>query len=156
MTDYRAAFEQGQEAARQADRARKEIDGVLQEFADALAEASHGKLKVTLRTYEINEAKWMIAITFPPTPKETYMAITAVNPTVKSPIVQLAKWKPGAAGYPCMVSWTGQEKFCEDKEALQRTLAELIADPLIGEKLLSLVSLEEAPEKTDEAQSGGR
>jgi hypothetical protein len=152
MTDYKAAFEQGQEAARQADRARKEIDTVLQEFATALADAGQGKLKLTLRTYEVSDSKWFLAITFPPTPKEMYTAITAVNPTVKSPIVQLAKWKPGPTGYPCMIAWTGQERFCEDKEALQRCLAELVADPMIGEKLLSLVSLEEEPEQKEEAQ----
>jgi hypothetical protein len=46
-----------------------------------------------------------------------------------------------------MVGWGEVERYCQDKEALERTLAELVHDPVVAEKLLITMN-EEPPTKS--------
>ncbi|HBA40606.1 MAG TPA: hypothetical protein DCZ05_12970 [Deltaproteobacteria bacterium] len=53
------------------------------------------------------------------------------------------QWKPSSTGYPCLIAWGDSQRYCQDKEALERALAELVNDPVIGEKLL--ITMNEQP-----------
>ncbi|MEZ5328742.1 MAG: hypothetical protein R3F19_27160 [Verrucomicrobiales bacterium] len=156
MKDYKEAFNRGLDAARAAERARNEIDEVLSEFFGQVKGLSDGKVEIRVFTYEKSDSGFLPMLTFPPKPKETYDAIVAKSALREKPVFQLAKWKPSPAGYPCKLTWGGGDLYCEDKEALERCLGEILADPLIGEKLLSLMAMEAPPEEAqEEAQQDG-
>jgi hypothetical protein len=42
--------------------------------------------------------------------------------------------------YPATLTWNDEERQCADKEALENCLAELLRDPIIGEKLQTLIN----------------
>lgn len=147
--DIKTAFESGLDAARKSDRAHKEIKEVFDDFAAQLETASNNRIKISLRDFPVKDWRKLAGLTFPPEPVTNYTGITAENPAAKSSKLLLAKWKPAPMGYPCLISWGDQERYCEDKEALLRCLKDFVADPLIGEKFLSLMQLEAKSEPDD-------
>jgi len=154
MVDYFEAFKQGLDAAEAADRARKEIDTVFADLNQQLFESTGGKISIERREYEVPKSLWeAISIEFPPKPKEKYWAIVVFNPSVsKSPVKQLARWSIDRAGYPCKIVWGGEDHTCEDGEALENSFAELLRDPLVGEKLYVLLQLKETKPEEGSAQ----
>lgn len=144
MTDYTKAFREGLAAAIVAERARKEINSVFLELNSQLSEATEGKIAIDRKEYEVREAGLFSLWSFSsPKQKETYWAIAAYNPSASSQNTkQLAKWEQDHAGYPCKIISGKKETICEDKEALESSLADLLQDPLTGEKLQILIQLE--------------
>lgn len=144
MEDFKSAFKDGLKAAHDAEMARKEIDEVFNDLNKQLTEASKGKLKIERRQLEERRAI-AVRIASPLEPPETYWAIVASNPTIKDlpPIIpqfkELAKWQAGRAGYPCKISWGAQEEYCEDKQALEKCLANLLRDAIVAERLDALM-----------------
>lgn len=150
MPDFAKALEEGFEAARRAEVARHEIDQIFDELSKQLLKATDGKVKISRTQYEVEETGWAITpFAFPPKPKDHYWAIAALNPTIgRKSQVQLARWVPGEGGYPCTVAWHKQENICQDGASLATCLAEMLSDPIVGQKLRSLTKLE--PEKADQ------
>lgn len=150
MTDYTKAFKEGLEAAQAANLARREIDKVFTEVDLQLRQSTGGKIGIGRREYEVRESGWSAFVhTFPPKVKETYWAIAAHNPSLPdSPVKQLARWTSGRAGYPCKIVWANIEQTCEDRESLEESLAELLRDPSVGEKIYELMNLQ--PEDKEE------
>jgi hypothetical protein len=154
MADYIDAFKQGLGAAEAADRARKEIDAVFEELDMQLKKATGKKISIDRKEYEKPKSfQEAISINIFAKTKETYWAIVALNPSVaKSPVKQLAIWSMDRAGYPCKIVWSGDDHTCEDKEALENSLAELLRDPLVGEILHTLMQLEDNTPEEGPAQ----
>lgn len=154
MADYIKAFKQGLGAAEAADRARKEIDAVFVDLNKQLQEATKNKISIDRREYE--ERKTLpeaLSIPFLGAPRKTYWAIVASNPSInRSPVKQLSRWSMDRAGYPCKIAWKGEDHLCLDKSALEDSLAELLQDPLVGEKFHALMQLEEPPPEEKPAQ----
>lgn len=74
--------------------------------------------------------------------KVFYKALTARNPKSVNPAVkELAKWKQSAEGFPCTLIRAKTERQFEDRESLERGLADLLKDPGVGEILLSLTQM---------------
>jgi hypothetical protein len=141
MIDFKSAFNEGLDAAQKAKAARLEIDNVFKDLNQQLTEVSEGKLTIEREQLEPPRS-WVtqLAILQPP---EKYWAIVARNPTIEgSSFQELCKWESGRAGYPCKLTWGGNEHYCEDKQALENTLSNLLRDPIIAEKLISLMDLE--------------
>jgi hypothetical protein len=147
MTDYVKAFRDGLQAAEAADAARSEIDSVFSELDRQIGAASGGKVAIARQECQLPASQWELAIPF--RPKKTYWAILAWNPTVpNSSSKLLAKWSQDARGYPCKITFERWERICEDREALENSLAELLGDATVGEKLYGLTKLPQAEEAT--------
>ncbi|MBN2239379.1 MAG: hypothetical protein JW712_06370 [Dehalococcoidales bacterium] len=142
MIDFQAAYRAGLKAADDAELAREEIDQVFQDLNEQISVASEGKLQIIRHKFEAFES-------FSFSPPEKYTAIAAVNPMNKhrSP-EELAKWSMDRTGYPCKINWGEKEELCQDKEALARSLADLISDPVVGEQLRNVALSSEKEKKT--------
>lgn len=142
MVDFAKALEEGFAAALRAEAAKAEIDTLLAEMRAQVLKATNETVQIERIQYEVAETGWPIFI-FPPKPKEKYWAIAAFNPKVgRGRDAQLALWSQDRAGYPCKVTWNKQEHACEDREALAACLADLLADPIVGQKLYAISKLE--------------
>ncbi|MGD0089389.1 MAG: hypothetical protein ABSE73_05665 [Planctomycetota bacterium] len=143
MIDYAKALKQGFDAARQATAARNEIVQVFKDLNDQVNRATGDKVAIRLRDPERRQeldgsGHW--------TGGEQYKVIAAFNPTVDPKTdVKLATLAMDKAGYPCNVKWGNQEHICEDGEALALCLSDLLSDPLVGQKIQTLME----PKKKD-------
>ena len=145
MADYIKAFKHGLGAAEAADRARNEIRAVFVELDEQLKKETGNKISIDRKEFNmpqtLPEALTLVGLG---KKRETYWAIIALNPSfAESPAKILATWSMDRAGYPCKIVWGGEDHTCEDKEALENSLAELLQDPLVGEKLQAQMQLEE-------------
>jgi hypothetical protein len=146
MVDYAGALKQGLSAAEVADRARKEIDAVFVELDSQIRKATEGKISMERQEFETEQGLF-VALRWPPKPRETYWAIVAHNPRVgKSYAKELARWTQARGGYPCKIVLGNAELICEDREALENSLALLLRDSLVGENLQALMQMEPMPE----------
>ena len=146
MVDYNEAFKQGLEAAMAAGRAKKEIDSVFDDLNRQIDKIANGMIRIGREeiTTTVEDPGHLVWGMYPHTAVKKKWAIVAYNPSAsESPRMELASWKQDRAGYPCRIKWDQAEHICEDKEALENTLAELLRDPLVGEKLNTLMKLEE-------------
>jgi len=142
MTDFKIAFRQGLNEAGKAIKARIEIKRVFEELNKQIGEISDNKVQIELQKFK-EDVNVLDLIKFPFPQVPTYTAIAAFNPRVKnSPMKPLARWQQESKGYPCKISWDGNTKYCEDRNALEHALSELLKDPLIGEDLDSLMKIE--------------
>lgn len=145
MVDYAAALTEGIDAAKQAELAAKEIDRVFAELSANVRDGSGGQVEIGRQQVE-----------GPPPPfgsnplapvaealrraGGSYTAITARSPHLpEDPGKVLARWQPNPEGYPCRVSWAGQVRICEDREALEQCLLDLLRDPGVGRKIRALM-----------------
>lgn len=157
MTNFIDAFKDGLNAAEVADLARRDIDDVFSNLDKQIRKGSNGKLSIEKSEYEVPSISWTKIFPIPPKPKETYWAIVAKNPTIEQSYeTELARWQMDRRGYPCKLIWTQQEQVCEDRTALENCLAELLRDPIIGERLYALMNLkpQEDGAETPEPEEG--
>lgn len=133
MTDFKSAFNEGLNAAQKVKAARTEIDNVFKDLNQQLTEVSGGKLTIERERLARPQA---FALLNPP---QRYWALVARNPIIKSSSRELCEWDSGRAGYPCKLTWASEEHYCEDKEALKNNLSDLLRDPIIAEKMISLM-----------------
>lgn len=146
MVDFIKAFEDGKKAAIKTENARKEIDAVFDDLNSQLSEMTNGMLKIIrAEVKERNEGLYVHVF-----PQKFYKAILAINPKIeKSPRKELAKWDFSRVGYPCKISWANEERYCEDKVALEECLADLIKDPVNAEKMLALLEIKKTSEEEE-------
>ena len=143
MVDFITAFKTGLNAADIADKNKREINSVFEELNEQLAKATDGKVKVEIRD---NFSVFSLRLFDEKQPKKN-QAIWAFNPLFKSAgAKELARWDLDPNGYPCKISFSNKELYCEDKPALERTLANMLQDPTVGEALSKLIQLSEAKE----------
>jgi len=145
MADYIKALNEGFEAAKKADSARKEINQVLEKFREDILAGSKGKLLIELKQWEEElgtyERIMMGAAIGGSAGKKTYTALTASNPMAeKKSYKELARWTQSKDGYPCSLIYGKQERQFEDRVALERGLADLLKDPNVGESLYLLIN----------------
>ena len=158
MIDYKVAFREGLTAAEEAKIAQKEIDSVFEKLNSEIFEASGGKVilerkHLSKRSFRETTTRKGNQIVIPIDRREADLTIVASNPTIpESPVKELAKWSTDRRGYPCKISWEGHTQFCEDKEALEEALAELLRDPIVGQKLNTL--MHSASQQDTESNSG--
>ena len=147
MTDFRGAFNAGQEAAKKANLSRKEIDDVFLVVKEQLAEVTDGNVEVHRQEYTKGLdifSKNVFA------PREKFWAIVARNPIAEDKEYrQVALWEQGRAGYPCKISWGGVERTCHDREALEECLGSLLEDAVVAEKLRGVMMLPPPPQESD-------
>lgn len=139
MTDFRAAFQAGQEAAILAELARKEISDVFVEICKQLADVTDGKVEIYRIEYEKQKDPFIFTLF---APKETFWAIAARNPKAEdSKPRQIALWEQDRSGYPCKITWGSIDHNCHDRESLEDCLVSLLGDAVVGEKLRGVMML---------------
>ena len=150
MTDYSFAFEEGLKAAKEAKNVREEINSVFKQLNDQITETTGGKIVIERRKFEVRQPL-LDTLYKMGHPRQKYFGIAASNPTISDgPIKELSKWSQDRRGYPCKITWADQERFCEDKKALEQTLAELLRDPSVGEDLYVLINLKTKKEQPND------
>lgn len=145
MVDFSEAYKEGLEAAKKAEVAKKEIDEVFADLNRALEKESKGNISIERKRYvkkgtrKATGLEYIMGKMFVET-KVPYTAIVASNP--RYPGIkpkELAEWSQDRAGYPCKISWGNNDHVCEDQEALENALAELLRDPIVGERMIELM-----------------
>lgn len=169
--DFSGAFKQGLDAALQAEVSRMEIRGVIQDLSRQINIATDGRLEIEILQYNpaaqlfnyFTSTKQLATLSPPQAspqpeePKETSgLWICARN--VKSnddSFLRLAKWEQPHEGYPCTITVSGKESRSHDKESLQNTLAAMLSDAWVGERLRQLLSRERKPENGGQSPTQG-
>jgi len=146
MAEYQEAFEEGIQAAKKASAAKKEIEEVFVELNRELRDVTENKVEIRRET-RTRKPLWELAVTYAIRqalgPVDKYVALVAVNPSDEGiPKKELAEWKQGRFGYPCRIISEDREVSCENREALEQALADLLREPSVGEKLFALLSEE--------------
>lgn len=142
MPNYIKALKNGFDSARRAQAAKDSIFQAFTELNEQIGPETKNRVKIKVHRKQKDLDPFNTAINFFNRP-EHYEALVAFNPEEKSPdYIEIATWKMDKMGFPCRISWEGQEHICEDLESLKNCFAELISDPLVGQKLFSLFSKE--------------
>jgi hypothetical protein len=146
MTDFKKALEEGISAAQKADFERKQIEEVLEELDRQIAQATGDKVRI--QRMEIPPS--LVDFFRPEARRESsYWAIAAYSTKVPDKSEkELAKWSVAPSGYPCKVAWGNTIRYCEDRESLELTLADLLRDPEVGQKIHSLMEPGPVPPKS--------
>jgi len=141
MADYAAAYKEGVVAAEVGEAARGEINAVFKELDEQLRAATEGKLGIArkrVKSDDFFEVPALEAFRYAMGyRKPTHMAVVAeVQPEGGDPtIIELAEWSEHEFGYPCTLTVAGQQTACADREALERTLENVLRDARTGDKL---------------------
>jgi hypothetical protein len=138
MIDFKRSFDIGLDSARLAESNRAEISAVFDELNRQIDAASEGKIVIQREQFEEpSENPFRIAIGNRP----KYWAICARHKIhTSAELWELAKWHQGSSGYPCKITRKEADIFCENKEALELALAELLQDPSVGTVFFKLLS----------------
>ncbi|ELY1862432.1 hypothetical protein QZR43_09800 [Serratia marcescens] len=149
MADFMGSINDGLNAAKKAEANKQEITEVFDELNAQLGMATGGTVKVKRRSFykEVpttyaSVAARMIADSIINSPRETYdaLAISHVNKEYGFDDVEIAKWNLDKNGYPCVITLRSSELYCEDKEALEKALSELMRDPEVGTAVLKCMN----------------
>ncbi|BBL73049.1 hypothetical protein [Methylomagnum ishizawai] len=161
MANFIEAYRAGLNIVERTKNNKREIDGVFEELNSQLFRVSDGKIQISIKPLHetisfkelenysalylsnasnalgINDklAGWRLRAV------KGYVAICAKNQKTPGSDTELAEWKQSRAGYPCEIILGSQTYVCEDKEALENALAEMLRDPIVGEKLFKLANL---------------
>ena len=139
MADFRDAFRQGLAAYDDAERARKEILGLFDEFAEQIEQASTGRVRI-----ERGKQKKMSGnLLLDPFRVREYNALFARRPSGDER-EELCEYSLSERGYPVNLRYAKEDVSCDDGEALERGLRQLLAHPQTGGKLQRLMGTEQA------------
>lgn len=138
MVDFIDSFNQGITAAQKATANMDEIDEVINSLSKQLNTASGGRINVYIiqKSSPLSELFGKMDKALGNKPR---YAIVATNPQAEFNPQELAEWKFDENGYPCRMITSEQELYCEDKEALEIALSNLLSTPAIGKKLKSVM-----------------
>jgi len=139
MIDFTKSLEAGLQLAIEAERNRHEVDEVFNELNRQISTATRNSIRILREQFDEPPED---PLTFR-LKRIQYWAISARHATLNTakPWV-LARWYQPIAGYPCKITTRETEFFCENKEALEAGLANLLATPEVGRALHSLMHLE--------------
>lgn len=143
MIDFKKSFDLGLDSARLAESNRAEISAVFDELNRQIDTASEGKIIVQRERFE-DPAENPFLVVLGNRPK--YWAISARHKihTNAKPF-ELAKWHQESRGYPCKITLEDTNFFCENKEALELALAELLQNPSVGTAFFRLLNYQPKP-----------
>ena len=151
MVDFKKSFSAGINSAKAAEANRADIQSVFDEVNKQLEEVTEGTIFIERREYYVNNTIQDLAAIANLKPREVYHAVVALNPKVpKSSEKELANWKMSKDGYPCRIYIGNNQIVCEDKEALEGAMKELLSDTAVGEKLYQLMNLKIPKEESED------
>jgi hypothetical protein len=143
MVDFITSFNKGIDAAKTAEKNKKEIDSVFNSLNKQLKLESENTLFLKTETRYINNTFIDINLITTGKSRPTYSAIFASNPQIPDfEDKMLAIWKINRNGYPCVIHIGDNQLVCEDRPALESGLQELLSDPVVGDTLFKIINLE--------------
>jgi hypothetical protein len=147
MADFRDAFRQGLAAYDDAERARKEIFGLLDEFAEQIEQASTGRVRIERGNGKENmfDTPHVFGVPLPGGTVRTrkYDALFARRPSGDQR-EELCEYSLSERGYPVTLRYATEDVSCHDGQALEHGLQKLLAHPQTGGKLQRLMGTEQA------------
>ena len=138
MIDFKATFKQGLAAAQQSAKNKLEIKEVFAELNRQLDEASDGKISVQVEDIiNPNSAvqSTMTAVT------ARHRVFTAIKPRI------LARCFQHNAGYPFRLVFDNEDISCENREALELELSNLLGTTPAGQVLHALMTYQPLPQE---------
>lgn len=148
MANFKSAFDQGLKAAADAAAIISEINAIFDQMNAEVSAASDGKVNIKRETRREGGAMaallglGVFSSKTPPKEIEYITYIVAFNPLAntdnKSDIGEIDIHK---RGYPCQIKFGGDKYLCEDKKSLERILALMLTDPVVGKELYRLINL---------------
>ncbi|HLX64423.1 MAG TPA: hypothetical protein VKX17_24325 [Planctomycetota bacterium] len=145
MASYSNAFKKGLKAAKNAVRAKAEIDAVFKDLESDILKDTDGNVKISRREVDVDENDdYLVYLGVANAKRSTrVMAIAAENPKISNgPVKLLARWSQDPRGYPCKIDLGDIEYISQDRDALQENLARMLANPVVGEKLAAFTELQ--------------
>jgi tripartite-type tricarboxylate transporter receptor subunit TctC len=136
MVNFIDSFNKGISAAERAIANKDEIDSVIEQLSEQLQQVTNGKLKISIIKKQAPLSGLAITELMN---RKTYWAIAASNPLSSFQPKELAQWTFSENGYPCKITLTDTEIYCEDRTALENALAKMIATPEAGKKMKSVM-----------------
>ena len=158
MENFIEAFNEGQEAAKQAKIARSEISEVIISLSQQLLEATGGKISVSL---DISPLKRMSKSIYPFKAIDGLSGREEEGPFIlyanynfndhdAHDSVKLAIWEEDSAGYPVTITWGKTQRICNDRESLEKCLMDLLKDPIAAEQISRLIKKNEGTKESEE------
>lgn len=136
MVDFIEAFKQGQIVAERVKNNHQEIDFVFERLNEQLAQATEGKIQLSIEEIEdFSQQPYVVDDSEPVWPID-YLAICAEHK-------ELAEWEKGIEGYPCKITIGNKQHYCEDRTELENALALMLQDPIIAQTLADVMRLSE-------------
>ena len=133
--DYDEHIKKGLEAAQEAFDAQKEIETIFEDLNKALS-AYNIRISIVERTEKtINEYLATLNNPFAQKKYKKYIAASKENKERT-----LAIWTQDSKGYPCTLSYDNNTYSCHNKEALEKNLASMMANTIVGEKIFHLIN----------------
>ena len=145
MSKFIDAFKAGQAAAENAQRARQEIAEVFQELNKELRAETGGRINIERRKKVHPFTAAIVRIPLgniqEDTQEDNDQILVGYNPSISTGKVwKLADWNVSSSGYPCTISWGGNDYSCFDRQSLEEQLKNLIEDAGIAEKLRAAIT----------------
>lgn len=136
MSDFATAFQQGLHAFQDVERARTEIDDVLEDFSAQVFIASAQKVHVRCDPPLKAATKFSPAIMgsngLNSVPLQSGRALMAHPSTSSDEGVELCRYILAPSGYPVRLRYSDTETVCGDRDELIVGLQQLLADPWAG------------------------
>jgi hypothetical protein len=138
MVDFITALRTGLSSAEIAEQNKQEIDDVFAELNRQLTANFDGKIVIGL------SAGGLVDLFAAPFSKiSANKGIGAWNPKNEKDLgMKLAGWSASEIGYPCRINFSNREMICEDREALEDALKQLLASPSVGKIIHQLLNQE--------------
>lgn len=142
MADFETALLEGLRAYQDAERARAEIDQVIEEFSIQIRRASGNAISdVKIERREGSGVDVFMAI--PGTRVRTYKALVAsgrAGADQSAPDRELCEIQIASDGYPVRLEFADKDIHCHDRISLEQALGDLLRHPDTGAKIAQLMS----------------
>lgn len=145
--DFKKSLTNGLEAAKKARKNKEEIQGVIDEVSEAINDYSNGLISLVVTKEQrvaqnIGSLVGGAAAAFGLSPWVQYKTLSLL---LKKDQLQkkekIAEWRIDESdGYPCVISYNGDDISCGTKEMLEKALGNLMANASTGERLLKLIT----------------
>lgn len=132
MKKFAASIEKGLDAAQNARLLKAEIDSVFETLNEELSEITKGR--VGLRREMFLDSPRFGSGMSPYFNREQHLGLAIVSEN--TPSTEIARWSEDPGGYPCKLVLPERQFYCEDRDALESVLAELLQRPEVGDVIL--------------------
>lgn len=154
MADFKESLQAGLDAAARAANNKKEIRRVIKSVSQEISNISNQK--ATLGIYNFADEK-------PENTPLAYMALAAqalsnvkrashkglgVGDSDGSNGIEIARWSESENGYPCKITFAGQDIYCNNKDELEGAFLDLLREISTGEAIIRKMKNPDPEQKT--------
>jgi hypothetical protein len=158
MADFRKSLEAGLAANADATAKRAEINSVVREVSNALADATDGVVGLELRAATREKVRHLTNMIARMTGEDKeisyiqYTALCAHRLVDPKTAVEIAEFELEPTAYPVLITSSGVNAYAHDRESLERIVAGILEHPDTGGKIQRLI---DTPSKPKPVPSSG-